>query len=538
MTLSEIARTEIDTATDPLIRVENLQVRFGTSDAPVVDGVSFSLHRGEILAIVGESGSGKSVTTRSLVGLAGPGARVRADRFDILGESALHRTERQWRTVRGRRIGLVLQDALTALDPLRTIGQEITESLERSVPRAHRDRTVEDILASVGIADPAVTRRQRSFQLSGGQRQRALIASALAGDPQILVADEPTTALDVTVQAQVLDLLVEQVRGGRAMILVSHDLAVVSAVADRVIVMQAGRVVEQGPVRRVIDHPAAGYTRELLAAVPRGTARRTSPADPSAVLVADGLTKNYRVLGSAVTAVDDVSFRVHSGEVLGVVGESGSGKSTVAKMVTGLITPDAGTMTFDGAPLTAGTRRPGRIALVAQDSVASFDPRFRVGEIIAEAVATVTPEPDRAERVAQLLDAVHLGADTVHRHPRDLSGGQRQRVNIARALGSQPRLVVCDEPVSALDITVQAQILDLLAELAENTDAAFLFISHDLAVVRRLCHNLVVLDQGRIVEHGSTDTVFDAPASPYTRRLLDAIPTLGTPHLEKDEPVA
>ena len=524
MTLSDVSRPAITVDTRPLISIDNLRVGFGASADDVVDGVSFTLRRGEILAIVGESGSGKSVTARSLVGLAGAGARVRADRFELFGESALGRTERQWQSLRGNRIGLVLQDALTALDPLRTIGQEITEALGRGIPRDQRDRRVEELLDSVGIPDPAVKRKQRSFQLSGGQRQRALIASALAGDPEILIADEPTTALDVTVQAQVLDLLVTQARGGRAMILVSHDLAVVSEVADHVVVMQAGRVVESGPVRQVIDHPTADYTRKLLAAVPRGTARprRTTSAEP--VFTARGLTKSYRVLGKAFTAVDDVSFDIHTGEILGVVGESGSGKSSVAKISTGLLTPDSGEIVFDGMSLSDPGRRPGRIALVAQDSVASFDPRYRVGEIIAEAVATVTPDADRTQRVRRLLHEVQLSPDIVNRHPRELSGGQRQRVNIARALGSQPRLVVCDEPVSALDISVQAEILELLADLAEHTDAAFLFISHDLAVVRKLCHNLIVLDHGRVVDQGPTERVFSSPNSIHTRRLLDAIP--------------
>lgn len=514
--------------TETLVAIENLCIGFGGGD-DVVDGVGFELRRGEVLAIVGESGSGKSVTTRSLAGLAGHGARVRADRFDLFGADAGAFGERDWRRLRGNGIGLILQDALTALDPLRTISKEITEGL-RDTPRRDRPARVDALLRSVGIDDPEVKRRQRSFQLSGGQRQRALIAAALAGDPELLIADEPTTALDVTVQAQILDLIVGQARAGRAVILVSHDLAVVSAVADRVLVLKDGRIVEEGPVRRVIDEPAAEYTRELIEAVPGGDPRPPVGADPDrteTVLAAVGLTKSYRILGRPVVAVDDVSFDVGSGEVLGIVGESGSGKSTIARMVTGLSSPDAGEMRFLGEPHPSPSGRAGDIGLVAQDSVASFDPRYLVGEIIGEAVAAVTGDhAERSVQVRRLIESVHLPSDIAQRHPRELSGGQRQRVNIARALATRPRLIVCDEPVSALDISVQAQILDLLDELTENTDLALVFISHDLAVVRRLCHRLVVLHRGRVVEHGDARDVFADPRSPYTRSLLDAIPTL------------
>ncbi|MET8775376.1 ABC transporter ATP-binding protein [Nocardia sp. NPDC004654] len=510
---------------DIVLRVRNLRVGFAGRAGDIVDGVGFDLRRGEILAIVGESGSGKSVTTRSLVGLAGDGARVRADRFELFGTSALELTERHWREIRGARIGLVLQDALVALDPLRTIADEIGESL-RALPRHRRGTRIDQLLTSVGIADPETRRGQRAFQLSGGQRQRALIASALAGDPDILIADEPTTALDVTVQAQVLDLLVRQVEGGRSMILVSHDLAVVASVADRILVMKSGRVVEAGPARQVIENPEHEYTRQLIAAVPHGRADAPPPPSGDPVFAATALAKSYRVRGRTVPAVADIGFDVQAGEVLGVVGESGSGKSTVAKMITGMIAPDGGEMRFGGAPLTRTTRLPGRIGLVAQDSVGSFDPRYRVGEIIGESVALRVGRHDRRDEVLRLLAAVHLPADSIDRHPRELSGGQRQRVNIARALGSEPRLVVCDEPVSALDISVQAQILALIAELARTRRVGIVFISHDLAVIRQICHRVLVLHNGAIVESGSSDAIFTAPTSPYTRALIDSVPRL------------
>ncbi|GAC67861.1 ATP-binding cassette domain-containing protein [Gordonia soli] len=511
---------------DVVVRIAGLHIGF-RGDPDVVTGVDLTVRRGEVVAIVGESGSGKSVTTRSIVGLAGDGARVRADRFEVLGDDVSDLGERDWRRFRGSRIGLILQDALTALDPLRTVTKEITEGLS-SVPRRERAQRVESLLTSVGIDDPATTRARRSFQLSGGQRQRALIAAALAGDPDLLIADEPTTALDVTVQAQILELIATQARAGRAVILVSHDLAVVSALADRVLVMQGGRIVEEGPTRDVIDRPVAAYTRELLAAVPGGAARPPLREVPGAVplLTARGLRKSYRSRGQTIPAVSEVSFEVHDGEVLGIVGESGSGKSTIASMITGSAGRDAGELLFLGAPHPAPAHV-GRIGLVAQDSVGSFDPRHLVREIIAEGVgASATAPENRADRVLELLEAVHLPPDVAARHPRELSGGQRQRVNIARALGADPRLIVCDEPVSALDISVQAQILDLLHELTESRRLALVFISHDLAVVRRLCHRLVVLHRGRVVEEGPAEQVFEAPADAYTRDLLAAIPTL------------
>ncbi|MFE7740945.1 ATP-binding cassette domain-containing protein [Nocardia sp. NPDC057455] len=514
--------------TDTVLRVRNLRVGFPGTEDDVVEGVGFDLRRGEILAIVGESGSGKSVTTRSLVGLAGADARVRADRFELFGTPALEFSERQWRRIRGSRIGLVFQDALVALDPLRTISDEIAEALH-ATPRPQRATRIDELLISVGIADPEVRKRQRPFQLSGGQRQRALIAAALAGDPDILIADEPTTALDVTVQAQVLELLVRQVAGGRSMILVSHDLAVVAAVADRILVMKSGRIVEQGPTAQVIGDPQHEYTRELIAAVPHGRAGTPPPRSGEPILIARSLTKSYRLRGRAVPAVAGVGFEVGAGEVLGVVGESGSGKSTVAKMITGLLEPDAGEMRFAGETLTPRTRRPGRIGLVAQDSTGSFDPRYRVGEIIAESLALRVGRRHRRAEVLNLLDTVHLPADSIDRHPRELSGGQRQRVNIARALGSGPQLVVCDEPVSALDISVQAQILDLIGELAGERGVGVVFISHDLAVVRQICHRVLVLHRGAIVESGCADDVFTAPSSPYTRSLLDSLPRLAAP---------
>lgn len=534
----------------PLIRVENLRVSFDTSSSPtgtteVIHGVSFSLHQGEILAVVGESGSGKSVTARSLLGLSGIGARVTADRFELFDEDATKSCERFWRQIRGNRIGLILQDALTALDPLRTIGSEIDEALTAHGPRASRRARVdqvETLLRSVGISDPHLKRRQHSHQLSGGQRQRALIASALAAQPEVLVADEPTTALDVTVQKRILDLLAEKVRDGRSMILVSHDLAVVSSIADRIIVMREGRIVEEGFAREVIDQPKHPYTRALIESIPsrstKGSLLRggnapirarssSAPDSPGTMLRVASISKTYRARKSTVRAVGDVSFDLARGQILGVVGESGSGKSTIARIVAGLEDADSGSIEFDGVQLHDRRELLGQIQLIAQDSLGSFDPRYTVREIIAESAALVSDTSrEKNVLVEQLLDEVHLPAGTADRHPRTLSGGQRQRVNIARALGSRPKLVVCDEPVSALDVSVQAQILDLIAEIRIAHDTSFLFISHDLGVVHHLCDDVLVLEGGAVVEHGEADTVFTNPRHPYTKQLLDSLPQL------------
>ena len=536
---------------DVLVDVRGLTVSFDTvraadgSELRVVDDVDLTVRRGRVLAIVGESGSGKSVTARSLVGLAGAGSRQTADIFDVLGADTRGFTERDWRRVRGARIGFVLQDALTSLDPLRTVQAEVTEALR--VPRKQRVAAVEDLLASVGIPDPGYRRRTYPHQLSGGLRQRALIASALAGRPDVLVADEPTTALDVTVQARILDLLRELADDGRGVLLISHDLAVVSRVADDVLVMRSGRVVEHGPAQSVIGDPQHEYTRTLIAAVPgRATrGRRLAVAhdgspqplehpEPSDEIVAEvaGVGKFYRQgRGREFTAAAEVNLTIHRGEVVGLVGESGSGKSTVARIVTGLLKPDTGFVEIGGRRWDADRRsappRLGAVQLVAQDSVGSFDPRYTVREIIAETVAVKHDRrTERDRRVRELLDQVHLPVTVIDRHPRSLSGGQRQRVSIARALGSDPELLVCDEAVSALDVSIQAQILDLLGEIRADRGTALLFISHDIGVVHHIADRVLVMYRGRVVEEGTADEVFDSPRADYTRNLLQAVPTL------------
>ncbi|MGW2888764.1 dipeptide ABC transporter ATP-binding protein [Streptomyces griseoruber] len=579
-----------------LLDIDGLDVSFGTLHA--VRDVSLRLDRGECLALVGESGSGKSVTARALAGLAGRGASVTARRLTFDGTDLRTLKDRAWRDIRGRRIGLVLQDALVSLDPLRRVGAEIAEPLRthRLLSRAELRPRVLELLSDVGVPEPARRADQYPHQLSGGLRQRALIASAVAASPDLLIADEPTTALDVTVQAQVLSLLAKLRGEGTALLLISHDLSVVADLADRVAVMYGGRIVEHGPTDRVLRSPRHPYTRTLLDAVPTAHAKgtRLSPSAPSGLpaepagcaytprcaladdgcrtalpvrddhatlchhplpattaakalptptviettppgrplVVAEDLTKRYRAPdGTPYDAVRDVSLTLHRGETLGVVGESGSGKTTVARVLLGLTEPDTGTVRFDGVPWTGvpeRARRPlrHRVQAVQQDPLGSFDPRFDVERVIGEAVALAGPRRGRARRarVAELLDQVGLSASVLDRRPRELSGGQRQRVAIARALAPAPDLIVCDEPVSALDVSVQAQILDLLADLRRDTGVTFLFISHDLGVVHHVSDRVLVMRNGRVIESGDVAAVFTNPNEEYTRQLLAAVP--------------
>jgi peptide/nickel transport system ATP-binding protein len=523
----------------PLVSVQDLHVTF-PGPVHAVRGITFDVEPGECVALVGESGSGKSVTARTLVGLAGPAAQVRAARLDVGGRDTLANGEREWRRLRGRVAGLVLQDALVSLDPLNTVGAEIGEVLRaHGIGRpAERPARVVELLSAVHVPDPGERARQHPHQLSGGLRQRALIASAIAADPPLLIADEPTTALDATVQAQLLDLLAERRAAGATILLVSHDLAVVSRIADRVLVMRAGEIVEQGPTAQVLAAPAHPYTRLLLAAVPTAASRgrRLSVTEPTplpprdvrpdrVVLSGNGIHMWYRTRH----AVDDVSLTLSRGETLGVVGESGSGKTTLARIALGLLEPSAGTVRLgdvDWTGVPERRRRPHRrrLQVIAQDPLSSFDPRYTVERLVAEPLA----ERGRArrDRVVELLERVGLGPEHLGRHPRALSGGQRQRVAIARAIGPRPDVLVCDEPVSALDVSIQAQVLDLLADLQAADGTALLFISHDLGVIHHVADRVLVMHEGRVVEQGPVTEVFTAPRHDYTRTLLSAIATL------------
>jgi peptide/nickel transport system ATP-binding protein len=606
-----------------LLEVKNLSVEFSTEGhdvARVLRDVSFNVEAGHTVALVGESGSGKSVTARAILGLLESNSRVTSGEILFDGRDVVHASERELRNLRGDKISLILQDAMTSLNPSHTIGRQVAESLRvhRGMKKAAAWREAIDLLDRVGLDEPAVQAKRYPHQLSGGMRQRVVIAGALACRPQLLIADEPTTALDVTTQAQVLALLSEMAREeGSALLLITHDLGVVSDMAEEVVVLYAGRVLEAGSVESVLDRPAHPYTRGLLASLPsralrgqplvgvpgqipplsalpsgcvfhprcshaiascasiepqllpvdgaghssacpvvsfeelrtistvdhhdapirltprRGNAIETVRA-PSLIEVTS-LRKEFFGHGvlpgrtrSSVVAVDDVSFSVPRGTTLGIVGESGSGKSTTARLIARLLEPTAGTVRIDGEDFTklrgeALRRRRRDIQIVFQDPLGSFDPRRRVEAAIKEPLrAFGLPHDDT--KVEELLDLVGLPGSYAKRAPHELSGGQRQRVAIARALALSPKVLICDEAVASLDASIQAQVINLLEEIQERLSLTFIFISHDLSLVRHISDSIVVMWHGVAVEQGTADEVIDNPTHPYTRSLLAAIP--------------
>ncbi|MEU4066046.1 ABC transporter ATP-binding protein [Streptomyces wedmorensis] len=595
--------------TTPLLEVQGLDVEFttpGGGSLHAVRDVSFTLRRGETLAVVGESGSGKSTTALALLRMLPGTGRITGGSVRLDGEELATAGEERLRAVRGARIGMVFQDPMTALNPVLTIGRHLDEVLRAHGERDGRTRRARavELLRLVGIPDPERRLGDHPHRFSGGQRQRVLIAMALAGEPDVLLADEPTTALDATVQDQILTLLGELTRTtGTALVLITHNMGVVARACDRVLVMYGGTVVEDGPTADVLTRPRHPYTAGLLAAVPRlsapsgtrltgipGTppdlalpltgcafaarcalaedrchttappltavtdtvraaclpaAERDEPLPPppppakidrpapgAVVLTAEGLRKTYRSRGRrSFTALDGVSLTLAAGETLGIVGESGSGKSTLARVLAHAHPSDGGRIILDGEDVT----RPGRkelhavrrrVQMVFQDPYASLNPRMTVGEIVAEplrAFGIGTPA-DRAGRVAELLRLVGLDPAAADRHPRSFSGGQRQRVGIARALAPGPDVLICDEPVSALDVSVQAQIVGLLTDLQRDLGLALVFIAHDLAVVRQVSHRIAVMHEGRVVETGDADDLCEHPRDPYTRALLAAAP--------------
>ena len=550
----------------PALSLRGLGVSFAGSPAPAAHDVDLDLVPGRVLALVGESGSGKSVTAMGALGLLPPTATVTgsavvrapaaADDGDhaarpSAGIELVGARRAALDDVRGRLIGTVFQEPTTALDPLETIASQIGEAISahaggRRLSRAARRERVHDLLERVGLGgDEQLERIARSYphQLSGGQLQRACIALAMACDPPVLFADEPTTALDVTVQAGILDLLRSLTDTGVAVLLITHDMAVVADVADEVAVMRHGRIVERGPVREVFDSPTHPYTRELLGAVPRLDSLRQEnpfeavaaelhpPAGDGAVVEVEGLNVVYRNGRRTVHAVHDVDLTISAGQILGLVGESGSGKSTIAGTLTGLVPIASGSVRVGGIEVAGASRRalqPARRAtgVVYQNPASSLNPRRTVGSSIAEPMVVHGgyDSARRRQRVGELLDAVRLPAAMADRYPHEMSGGQRQRVAIARALALGPRLVVADEPTSALDVSVQAVVLDLLRELQAELGFACLFVSHDLAVVDSLATRTVVLSQGRVVEEGVTEQVLARPRQDYTRRLVAAVP--------------
>jgi len=510
-----------------LVDVRDLSVEFGELRA--VDGLSFRLERGAALALVGESGSGKSTVASALLGLhRGTGARVGGS-VTVAGVDVRQASDDALRRLRGAKAAMVFQDPLSSLDPYYAIGDQIAEVYRvhtRASRRAARARAV-DVLDRVGIPDAARRSRSRPHEFSGGMRQRALIAMALACEPELLIADEPTTALDVTVQAQILDLLhTLREETGMGLLLVTHDVGVAAESVDEVLVMRHGRVVEHGPVKAVLRAPAQPYTRELLAAVPRVDAPRApSQTSGEVVLEATGLRREFGRGKRAFAAVDDVSVTVRRGETLGIVGESGSGKTTLGRMLVGLLEPTAGEVRFEGHA-RVGVRP--SVQMVFQDPVSSLNPRRSVGESIADPLRARGERDEQSVRgrVAELLERVGLEAAHYDRYPHEFSGGQRQRVGIAWALAADPRVIVCDEPVSALDVTTQAQVVALLGELQRELGLALVFVAHDLAVVRQVSDRIAVMRRGRLVESGPSDEVYDNPRDPYTKQLLAAVPAL------------
>ncbi|MEU5864972.1 ABC transporter ATP-binding protein [Nonomuraea sp. NPDC047529] len=509
-----------------LLDVRDLAVSY--DGRPAVHGVSFTVEPGEVVAVVGESGSGKTTTAHSIIGLL-PGNASLERGSVLLGENDLATwSPRRMESVRGAQIGLVPQDPSNSLDPVKTVGAQIAEVLRihKRGDRAAVRRRVVELLTRVGLPDPETRARQYPHELSGGMRQRVLIAIAVALEPRLIIADEPTSALDVTVQRRILDLIDDlRAEFGTAVLLVTHDLGVAASRSDRLVVMKDGRVEEQGPTREILAAPGADYTRRLLHDAPALSARpfREPVAAEPAIVVRD-LVKEFRSGRRAFRAVDGVSFEVPRGTTHALVGESGSGKTTTARMVVRFAEPTSGTVTVTGAPDGRGFRR--HVQLVHQNPYGSLDPRQSIAGIVEEPLRNfgLGDRAARRARVAELLDRVALPADVSSRRPRELSGGQRQRVAIARALAAGPEVLVLDEAVSALDVTVQAQILDLLGQLQRDLGLTYLFISHDLAVVRQISHTVSVMNKGRIVESGSTRRVFTDPADDYTRELLAAIP--------------
>ncbi|MGV9358191.1 dipeptide ABC transporter ATP-binding protein [Streptomyces misionensis] len=536
---------------EPILQLDDLGVVFTTESAqvPAVRGVSLHVRPGETLALVGESGSGKSTVALAAMGLLAGNARV-TGRAVIDGTDVVAADEAGLAALRGRTVSMVFQEPATALDPLTRIGKQIAEVIRNHREVSAKDAAAEavDLLRRVGIPEPEKRAAAYPFQLSGGQRQRVVIAMAIANDPALLIADEPTTALDVTVQAEILDLLRRlAAETGTGVLLVTHNMGVVADFADRVAVMYHGEIVETGPVEDVLLRPTHDYTRRLLAAVPRlsvAEAGRPAPdrepapdggSDSTAgapVVELRGVSVVFGRGKRAVRALDGVSLTVRPGETLGLVGESGSGKSTAARVALGLIPPTSGAVSLFGADLARTRSRARRalragIGVVLQDPVASLDARMTVGECVAEPLRVHRRElsaRDRRDRVQAVLDRVRLPRDVVRRAPGELSGGQRQRVSLARALVLEPRLLVADEPTSALDVSVQESVLEVITELQDELGFACLFVSHDLAVVQHFARRVAVMRAGRIEEQGPTGETLLHPETDYTRRLLAAVP--------------
>jgi peptide/nickel transport system ATP-binding protein len=529
---------------DVALSVRELSVSLpeGMERAYAVENISFDLKRGQILCIIGESGSGKSVTANAIMGLLPKAILVSSGAIHLDGTNMVGLSPDKLRSLRGRVVSMIFQDPLSALNPLMTVGAQIEEVMvahDVGTPASRRSRTM-DLLVEVGLPDPQLMYHQYPFRLSGGQRQRVMIAMALALEPAILIADEPTTALDVTTQAQILKLIRDiQRRKGMSVMFITHDFGVVAEIADYVVVMEKGHCVEQGSAEQVLKSPSHLYTRRLIAAVPHLTGKNRVPlqaAEPRAILKVECLAKTYRS-GSAlfrtqriVPAVNGVSFDLTSGRTLGVVGESGSGKSSLGRLLIKLMECDGGSILFEGrdiAGLSEAEFRPLRpkIQMIFQDPFASLNPRSTVGQILTVGpVAHGMTYDEACGRARELLSHVGLDAGAFERYPHEFSGGQRQRVGIARALMFKPKLLIADEAVSALDVSIQAQILKLLDQIQRETGVSMIFITHDLRVASQICDEIAVMHRGQIVERGPPSQIFLDPKSTYTRELVAAIP--------------
>ena len=525
----------------PLVSIQNLSVSLPRGgDRPfAIENVSMTIARGEILCVVGESGSGKSVAASTLMGLLPRGLKIATGEACVDGENVATMTPERLRALRGREVAMIFQEPLSALNPLMRVGAQIVELFEahKAYPGAAGRQRILELFHYVGLPDPERLIDSYPFQLSGGQRQRVVIAMALALEPKLILADEPTTALDVTTQAQVLDLLRKIRRErGTSILFVTHDFGVVADLADRVVVMEKGKLIEEGPVDQVLTAPREPYTRKLIAAVPRLKPATLLAPGEEIVLSLQHVTKTYG--GSSgwfgktrsVKAVDNVNFTVRRGETLGIIGGSGSGKSTTGRIVVRLVEPDSGEILFHGQDMMQLPRKTFRekrkaLQMIFQDPLSSLNPRKRIRTILTD--GPVAHGVDRASaelRAAELMRYVGFTDAALDRFPHEFSGGQRQRIGIARALMLDPEVIVADEPVSALDVSVQAQVLDLLNELQRTMNLALVFITHDLRVAAQLCHRVAVMHRGQIVEYGETAAIFANPQHAYTRQLLAAIP--------------
>jgi len=525
-----------------LLEISDLSISLpkGGDRSHAVAGVSVTVDRNEMVCIVGESGSGKSIMAKSVMGLLPKRLEVDGGRIDYEGTDLLGLKEGQRRAMRGKKMGMIFQEPMSALNPLHTIGDQVEEVVRVHTrhSKAERREMVLDILDAVKLPDPKSIIHAYPHQLSGGQRQRAMIAMALILKPDLLIADEPTTALDVTTQAEILALIKElQTERSTGVLFITHDIGVVAEIAEKVVVMKDGQVVEHGTKDEILLRPRHDYTKMLISAVPTmKTVARPKPKKPQPpMLDIDRLVKTFRTSGiftatREVHAVADVSLSIRKGETLGIVGESGSGKSTLARCVMRLVDPDSGHIRYDGHDIATASRAEmlplrRRIQMVFQDPYGSLNPRLSVVRMVAQGpMLHGTPAEEARARALKLLELVGLDKSAANRYPHEFSGGQRQRIGIARALALQPEILVADEAVSALDVSVQAQVLRLLADIRDEFDLTMIFVTHDLRVAAQVCDNLAVMQLGKVVEHGPTHDVFTSPQHPYTKRLLEAVP--------------